>query len=103
MPEMHALTAKELTALRQFECARDQATRRELTRLGAVSRLRLAKAIAANLDPKRRTHLRLLAELSRRAANGYERLEHIDGAIRFARRLARKARRRAGLEPMVKS
>jgi hypothetical protein len=103
MTEIHALTPRESKALRQFECARDQAVRRELVRLGALARVRITRVIASGLDPARRPQLRLLTALSRRAATGYERLEHIDGAIRFARRLARKALRRAGVAPMVTS
>ena len=38
-----------------------------------------------------------LASLSHRIASGYERLEHLDGARRFAAKMARHARRRTGI------
>lgn len=96
---MHALTAKELKAFQRMQRALDQATRRELIRLAALSHLRIAHVVSPKLDPTRRTHLRLLASLAKRAGSGYDTVIHIDGAIRFARRLARKAARGAGLAP----
>ena len=99
MADLHKMSDKETRAFHQFEAARDQATRRELLKLGAQSRLRVATAIAPGLDPKHRPQLRLLAALSHRIGSAYERLEHMDGAIRYARRLSRLAARRAGLAP----
>lgn len=94
MPEMHRLTAEERRALERYEAARDWTLRFELRRLAARARVRVAGAAAHGLDPERRAHARRLAALTHRIASGYERLVHLDGAIRFSRWMARKAKRR---------
>jgi hypothetical protein len=97
MPDFHKLTKKEAQALGRFERARKQTLRLELSQLAAQSRVRVARAVSSGLTPTRRTHARLLASLARRAASGYDRLEHLGGAVRYARRLVDVAAREAGL------
>lgn len=97
MPDLHRLTDEEARSLQRFERARDAELRFELLRLVARSRVRMATAVSASLDPARRSHMKQLAALGRRLASGYDRLVHLDGAIRFSRRMAAVAARRAGL------
>jgi hypothetical protein len=97
MPDLHRLTDEEARSLQRFERARDAELRFELLRLVARSRVRMATAVSASLDPARRSHMKQLAALARRLASGYDRLVHLYGAIRFSRRLAEVAARRAGL------
>lgn len=94
---MTRLTREEERALERHAFARDWADRFELLRLAARARIRVGGAAAAGLDPLRRAQARRLAALTHRVASGYERLEHLEGARRWAARLARHARRRAGI------
>lgn len=99
MPRFRRLTRAQERSFERFELARDRALRFELSRLAARTRIRIALAISSRLDPERPAQARLLATFARRAASGYDRLEHLGGAIRFTRRLADVAARRAGLAP----
>jgi hypothetical protein len=97
LPDFEELDADRLRALVRFESARDQELRFELLRAAAFARVRLAHAMSSRLDASRRAQARRLAELARRAGDGYERLSRLGGAIRFSRRLANLAGRKAGV------
>ena len=102
MPDLIKLSKEQRIALKRFERARDAELRFELLRMSASSRIRVARAVSTGLDASRRAQARHLASLARRMAAGYDRLEHIPGAIRFSGRLADFAARQAGLVPEVK-
>ncbi|HEY2986635.1 MAG TPA: hypothetical protein VGL11_02845 [Candidatus Binatia bacterium] len=97
MADFTALTDKEFAALKRHEMYERHARRFELLQLGERSALRLVEAMSGAIDRKDARQMGLLAALTGRAAAAYDRLQHHDDALRFARTVARLALKHAGL------
>jgi hypothetical protein len=63
--------------------------------------LRVSRAFAAELDPARPAQARALSGFAKGTADAYTRLEHLDGAIRFAEGIANVAARKIGVPRVV--
>lgn len=97
MADFTPLSEAERQALAHHDHFARQRRRLKLLRLAARARLRLVAVHANRLDPARAHDARGLALLADRAAQTYQRLGPLTGAIRFAASVARRALRATGL------
>jgi hypothetical protein len=93
MAEFTKLNARERAVFRRLETFTAQRTRFVLLRHAARATIRLVDAMTAGLTPTKPEDAAILAALARRKADAYERLRHLDGAVRFADGVARLALR----------
>ena len=97
MSDFQRLTDEEELALERYELNARLRRRFKLARMEARSSLRLIRVFTDRLDSGSSDDAEGLAALTSRAANRYQRLSGLDGAIRFAHDIAMRTVKATGI------